>query len=133
MDGNNSLKRVAPSGKRSLGDTRPFDSDYILSREFVDKFANEVKSRQKHPKGKQVAPAEGESDDEEDDVPATEEGDLTNGGTEAPSACASHWKAASAEERKRMWAIFLETGIFACACRHGLMLWIADMVRSGEL
>ncbi|KIP01438.1 hypothetical protein PHLGIDRAFT_38684, partial [Phlebiopsis gigantea 11061_1 CR5-6] len=34
---------------------------------------------------------------------------------------------------KRMWAIFEEAGIFACACRHGLILWLVDMVRSGEL
>ena len=30
-------------------------------------------------------------------------------------------------------AIFEETGIYASACRHGFMLWICDMVRSGEL
>ncbi|EIW75720.1 hypothetical protein CONPUDRAFT_26328, partial [Coniophora puteana RWD-64-598 SS2] len=34
---------------------------------------------------------------------------------------------------KKSWGIFDETGIFACACRHGFIVWIADMVRSGEL
>lgn len=34
---------------------------------------------------------------------------------------------------KRMWAVFDETGIFLCLCRHGFCLLIADMVRSGEL
>ena len=60
------------------------------------------------------------------------EGDPTDG-TQAAGPCASHWKAAAADEKKRMWAIYDETGIFASACRHGLILWIADMVRSGEL
>ena len=49
------------------------------------------------------------------------------------SSCTRNWKAASAEEKKKMWAVFDETGIFASACPHGLILWIADMVRSGEL
>ncbi len=44
-----------------------------------------------------------------------------------------NWKAAAADETKKMWAIFDETGIFICVCRHGLILWITDMVRSGEL
>ena len=32
-----------------------------------------------------------------------------------------------------MWGIFDETGVFACVCRHGFVLCVADMVRSGEL
>ncbi|KAG2351418.1 hypothetical protein BDR07DRAFT_1236916, partial [Suillus spraguei] len=34
---------------------------------------------------------------------------------------------------KKMWAIFDETGIFITACRHGSMLWYANMIKSGEL
>ena len=49
------------------------------------------------------------------------------------AACVSNWKAASADEKKKMWAIFDECGIFAAACRHGFLLWLIDMVRSGEL
>jgi hypothetical protein len=33
----------------------------------------------------------------------------------------------------RMWGIFDETGIFLALCRHGFVLVLADMVRSGEL
>lgn len=47
--------------------------------------------------------------------------------------CVKNWKAASADEKKKMWAMFEESGIFASACRHGCILWLADMVRSGEL
>lgn len=48
-------------------------------------------------------------------------------------ACVKNWKANSSEEVKKMWAIFEETGIFVAACRHGMILWIIDMIRSGEL
>ena len=47
--------------------------------------------------------------------------------------CVKNWKAAAEDDKKRMWAIFDEAGVFACACRHGLVLWILDMIRSGEL
>jgi hypothetical protein len=33
----------------------------------------------------------------------------------------------------KMWGIFDETGIFLALCRHGFVLVIADMIRSGEL
>jgi hypothetical protein len=36
------------------------------------------------------------------------------------------------ELTKRAWGIFDETGIFLSLCRHGFVLAIADMVRSGE-
>ncbi len=54
------------------------------------------------------------------------QGDPTDG---APviGLCASHWKAAAADEKKQMWSIYDETGIFASTCRHGLILWIVDM------
>jgi len=47
--------------------------------------------------------------------------------------CTDKWKATAADDKKRMWGVFEETGIFASACWHGLMLWISDMVQSGEL
>jgi hypothetical protein len=36
------------------------------------------------------------------------------------------------ELTNRMWGIFDETGVFVAFCRHGFVLTIADMVRSGE-
>jgi hypothetical protein len=47
--------------------------------------------------------------------------------------CGKNWKAAASDDKKRMWSIFDETGIFVCACRHGFVLWYANMVRSDEL
>lgn len=49
------------------------------------------------------------------------------------SGCAVRWKAAASDEKKKMWAIFQESGLFASACRHGMILWIADLIQSGEL
>ena len=46
LDGNNSLKRMAMTGGRTIGDVRVYDSDYYLAREFVNDYANEVRSRQ---------------------------------------------------------------------------------------
>ncbi|KAG0697180.1 hypothetical protein DFH29DRAFT_984382 [Suillus ampliporus] len=40
---------------------------------------------------------------------------------------------AAGDEKKCMWGIFEETGIFVAVCRHGFLLWYTDMVRSGEL
>jgi hypothetical protein len=47
--------------------------------------------------------------------------------------CASNWKAVAWVEKKRMWGVFDETGVFASACPHGFVLWLADMIQSGEL
>lgn len=47
--------------------------------------------------------------------------------------CVKNWKAAAGEEKKQMWRMFDESGLFASACRHGFVLWIVDIVRSGEL
>jgi hypothetical protein len=33
----------------------------------------------------------------------------------------------------KMWGVLDETGIFVALCRHGFVLLIVDMVRSGEL
>ena len=134
MDGNNSLKRLATQGNRVAGDTRMFSSDYFLPREFVDQFANEVKTRQSQAKPDLNTDGDGLVDREADEEarPRDNEGDPTDGAPDASSGCANNWKAAAADAEKRMWGMFEETGIFACACRHGLVVYITDMVKSGE-
>ena len=47
--------------------------------------------------------------------------------------CVHNWKAAQSDSKKRSWEIFEENGLFVSACCHGLILWVMDMVRSGEL
>lgn len=140
IDGNNSLKRVRQFGSRNISDTRVFtESDYFLPVDYVEQFSKEVQAREQrsdddaNTDGPPLPTTLGTEQQSEDQ--ATAEGDPTDG-SDAPLSirgCADNWKAAMADEKKRSWAIFEETGIFAGACRHGIMLWIIDMVRSGEL
>ena len=52
---------------------------------------------------------------------------------ESKSVCVERWRNAGPEARKKMFALFAVTGIFACLCRHGQVLVLCDMIRSGEL
>ena len=123
MDGNNSLKRIRQIGSHAIADHQVFEGDYFLAQENVDKYADEVKRK---------APKEPEEVFET--AQQDSEGDPTDGAHPGLTvACADNWKASQAGEVRRMWNIYEETGIFATACRHGLILWVADMVRSGEL
>ncbi len=149
MDGNNSLKRIAKIGDRKAGDTRIFqDSNYYLPTDYVEKFAHEVKARKLPeedsediratdlPNGdnEQDTMQDGEVQRVDDNAPAGE-GDPTDAINidDAIRLCVRNWKSAKSEEMKKTWAIFDETGIFASACRHRFILWLIDMVRSGEL
>ncbi|THU84014.1 hypothetical protein K435DRAFT_688431 [Dendrothele bispora CBS 962.96] len=141
IDGNNSLKCIKGVNNRAVADTRVFASDYYLSPEFVNQFANEVKARRQDFDGGD------NSDSDEDDGNETEadrEGDPTDGAkdgddgidpklAEILNSCTENWKASAKDESKKMWGVFEECGIFASACRHGFILWIVDMIESGEL
>ncbi|KAH9944949.1 uncharacterized protein BXZ73DRAFT_86554 [Epithele typhae] len=138
MDANDSLKRLLRK-YQDVGDRRRHKNTYYLGPEFVNRFAKQVPARQAQPKP--TADLGGDADDVDALDPAPEpapvfldtEGDPTDGEVGAPSPCATNWKAAAADEKKKMWGGFDETGIFASACRHGRILWIADMIQSGEL
>lgn len=130
VDGNNSLKRMAGIGNREVSDTRIFgESDYYLSEDFVNIYAGEIKAR---PLARNI---EDEDPDElQSDWVDEEHGDPTDGIEDSELAqCTENWKAAAADQQKKMWGIFHESGYFASACRHGFVLWVADMIRSGEL
>ena len=125
LDGNNSLKRMKSTrGQQEVGDDRLFDaSDYFLSNNYVGSFANEVR-----------CPTRADTKEEpEEETVAEDEGYAVEAGDPELDNCASNWKAAASTEKKKMWGIFDETGIFASACPHGFVLWLADMVQSGEL
>jgi len=47
--------------------------------------------------------------------------------------CAERWKNMRTELTAKMWGVFEESGLFLALCRHGFVLMLADMVRSGEL
>lgn len=148
MDGGNSLKRMLISSQRMAADTRELDSDYFLNANVVDQYANEVRGRGVA-KGPAVRQRTDDSDkgildnatgpivegDPTDNAQLTEEGQevLDNAKCKSLATCVQNWKSAAEESSKKMWAMFEESGIFASACRHGCILWIADMVRSGVL
>jgi hypothetical protein len=140
MDGNDSLKRIRAIGQRQTADFRVFmESDYYIPREEVDKFANEVRG---HVAVKSTAVSSDDQENEWEDVDDVAGirakdggGDPTDGSenTAAIEGCVHNWKAAQNDSKKKSWEIFDENGLFASACRHGMILWIMDMVRSGEL
>ncbi|KAJ6522141.1 hypothetical protein DFH09DRAFT_1424226 [Mycena vulgaris] len=121
MDGNDSLKRVLRREKTTMEqeeaddptlanskervDNRDAGDGYFLSREKVDKWA---KSRL----GEQLPMAASNA---------------------AASPCADRWKNMINDVTSKMWGIFDETGIFLALCRHGFVILLADMIRSGEL
>lgn len=140
-DGNNSLKRMLPVGNRTAGDTRTYeDHDYYLSQGYVNRYANEVRPQAPTLKRQHREIRSEDSADEEDDedTPASNEteGDPTDGVDPQNGdvdQCVKNWKAAASDDKKRSWAVYDETGIYAAVCRHHSILWICDMVRSGEL
>ena len=125
LDGNNSLKRMKSAcGQREVGDSHTFNnSNYFLSNAHVDSFENEVR------RPVQVYTKE----EPEDQAIAGDEGDIVEVDHPQLDSCASNWKAVATTERKKMWGVFDETSIFTSACPHGLILWLVDMIQSGEL
>ncbi|KAG1745379.1 uncharacterized protein EDB91DRAFT_1236322 [Suillus paluster] len=126
MDGGNSAKHMMGIGDRQCGDTQVYtESDYMLPRTFIDHFTNEVlQPCSAHRVNDRLAP--------DDDIVSDAEEDVSRAHIVADD-CSKNWKAAADNDNKRMWAIFNETGIFIAACRHGFILWHADMIKSGEL
>ncbi|KAJ7050142.1 hypothetical protein C8F01DRAFT_1213045 [Mycena amicta] len=49
------------------------------------------------------------------------------------SPCEDRWANMSEAITSKMWAVFDQTGIFMCLCRHGFAILIVEMIRSGEL
>ena len=124
LDGNNLLKQMNTAHRqREVGDVRELaNSEYFLDSTYVNSFENEVQ-----------CPANTHAKEEpEDDTVNGSDGYITEANDPQLENCASNWKAAVSMEKKRMWGIFDETGIFASACPHGFVLWLADMVQSGE-
>ncbi|KAK7045872.1 hypothetical protein VNI00_007301 [Paramarasmius palmivorus] len=160
MDGNNLLKRSKGFFGRQVADTRTFTaSDYFLPEDFVNQFANEVKSSATNtppappintetnditPGDNAVVPQPSDANPEEHSVPGDSNADPTDDGDDngdptdgadagVYSTCTQNWKAAGDDSKKRMWDSFHESGLFASCCRHGFILWLVDQIRSGEL
>ena len=76
LDGSNSLKHMATTGGRVVGDTRIFNSDYFLSCEYVNMFMNKVKLRQAQ--AKPDLPNSDQEESSDDDEPASGKPSLAN-------------------------------------------------------
>ena len=124
LDGNNSLKRMKIArGHREAGDVRELtDSDYFFDNAFINSFEDEVQ-RPTQTRIKQEF---------QNKIVDGDDGYITEVDDPQLESCASNWEAAVSMEKKKVWGIFDETGIFASACPHGFVLWLADMVHSGE-
>ncbi|KAJ7885489.1 hypothetical protein B0H14DRAFT_3082271 [Mycena olivaceomarginata] len=121
MDGNDSLKRVLckdktfdEEGNPTRGQSQRPDprteeagGDYWLTRGGVDRWSKEVIESLV-------------------DIPHIDD-------PEEQTVCEERWKNLKEDMTSQMWGIFDETGVFLALCRHGFVLLLADMVRSGEL
>ncbi|RDX39811.1 hypothetical protein OH76DRAFT_1424081, partial [Lentinus brumalis] len=129
MDGNQSLKLVDSAFRNgtALLDSRCARTDFWLTPEQVDHFKDEVGQAKKAAAEQGNAGPAGDVDVEGvagEDVSSPEE---------AASICVERWKNAGPEARKKMFALFAVSGVFVCLCRHGHILIMCDMIRSGEL
>lgn len=139
MDGNDSLKRIvrralkesqevddedtgelaegddeaAPGISIEREDGRKHQGPHYLSREAADKFEDCEETSEPTSSGGKSG---GSSMEDEEDSP-----------------CEGRWQNMDKGATERAWGIFDETGIFLCLCRHGFVLALLDMVRSGEL
>ncbi|KAF8164965.1 hypothetical protein B0H34DRAFT_687229 [Crassisporium funariophilum] len=158
MDGNNSLKLVDSTFRSGSvrTDNRASTSRRWISPEDVDIFKDEVNKKPQNgqapaaptPSSASV-PADAtahpvpnttdplldtlpEADLDSEDVPwlnVTEINELA----QCVNTCVERWRNAGPEARKKMFALFAIAGIFLAVCRHGHVLVICDMIRSGEL
>ncbi|KAJ7084150.1 hypothetical protein C8R44DRAFT_651709, partial [Mycena epipterygia] len=133
MDGNNSLKLVDVSFQSGTPrtDDRKSTSFRWLTPQQVDCFKDEVVNS----KGPVTTP-ESKADQDEDiawlninELEGAEADELAK----CVNICVERWRAAGPEARKKMFALFAIAGIFLSVCRHGHVLVMCDMIRSGEL
>lgn len=54
-------------------------------------------------------------------------------GVKEETPCTERWTNLSEDSKKKMWGTFDETGVFIATCRHGVVLLMCDMIKSGEL
>ncbi|KAJ7707981.1 hypothetical protein B0H14DRAFT_2646727 [Mycena olivaceomarginata] len=121
FDGNNSLSRFwlrekveldkgvfTPGASKERVDDRVAPGDYYLMREDADKWAKEgVEDLMK-------SFASNAEDEEED-------------------GCSEQWQNMKEDVTSRAYGMYNEMGFFPALCRHGFVLKVVDMVRSGEL
>ncbi|KAK7030347.1 hypothetical protein VNI00_014204 [Paramarasmius palmivorus] len=137
IDGNNSAKLVDSEVRAGV---ERIDKRYLphfrwLEPEEVDRFANEVKA------GWNAHLTSDDMDVDNPEEPTTVAPDEiawlneneTKDLTSCDDTCVERWKAAGPDAQKRTFKLFAISGIFVAVCRHGHVLQLCDMIRSGEL
>jgi hypothetical protein len=56
-----------------------------------------------------------------------------DGQSQSLAICVERWRNARPEARKKIFPLFSVSGVFLVVCRHGHVLYVCDMIRSGEL
>ena len=135
LDGNNSAKFVDPAlrGGRERSDPRNGQSDIWIDEQYVDRFKNEVQNARHRHRHRHRNTLIASSDTADPDDPWVDCDNEDQDSNEPVNVCVDHWRNAAPEARKRMFSVFRKSGIFIAVCRHGFLLSICDMVRSGEL
>ncbi|KAK7018516.1 hypothetical protein R3P38DRAFT_3320220 [Favolaschia claudopus] len=113
MDGNNSLKRVLRRRKTDGSEEEPTLGPSVEREDPRDGGEDYFLSRERVDRWAKTRLGE---------ILATED-----------NPCASRWKNMMEDVTSKMWGVFDETGIFLALCRHGFVLLVEDMVKSGEL
>lgn len=119
-DGNDSLKRderreeaadeTEEDRCKERSDPRVGGSDYFLSEAEVNRW----------------------EEDQWGEIPDLVEEDKLKEWVWKEGKCEEKWHNAKDSNTARSWAKFRETGIFLLLCRHGHVLQMCDMIRSGE-
>ncbi|KAJ7858710.1 hypothetical protein B0H14DRAFT_3085063 [Mycena olivaceomarginata] len=122
MDGNDSLKRVLRRNKTSMAEDEGGEPVLGKSKERVDN--RDASDGYMYPRDRVERWAK---------TRLAEVLPMGSGNSTADNPCADRWKNMINDVTSKMWGIFDETGIFLALCRHGFVLVIADMIRSGEL
>ncbi|KAF8873102.1 hypothetical protein BD779DRAFT_1452217 [Infundibulicybe gibba] len=127
MDGNNSLKLVdstfRPGTQRRDNHTQRHS--FWITPEEVDMFKDAVAT------GK--GPAAERSNPSGAIGGVLQEGSESGEPTQGVEVCLERWRNAGPDTRKRVFALFAVSGIFIAVCRHGHVLFMCDMICSGEL
>ncbi|KAJ7697393.1 hypothetical protein B0H17DRAFT_928404 [Mycena rosella] len=137
MDGNSSLKLVDATFRSGSvrPDNRSSTSFRWLSPEQVDVFKDEptASTSTQPPDTGPTLPAH----DDDGDTAWLNVNELNSAETDelatSVNTCVERWKAAGPEARKKMFALFAIAGVFLTVCRHGHVIVMCDMIRSGEL
>ena len=134
MDGNNSLCRMG-DGIKNVNvrlDTRNISSDRWIKPADVDRYKDEVQSISPISDIIQILANSIDDNQKSKDNPNCNDDWEDEPSPTGLSKCVDRWRNAGPEQRKKMFAMFEETGIFLACCRHCFTLLVCDMIKTGE-